>query len=57
MLDEQLLQILICPNCKGQIEYRENEAVIACVGRCKYEYGVVDGIPHMLIDEAKKPEN
>lgn len=57
MLDKQLLEILICPNCKGPVEYRESDAVIVCVGRCKYEYGVVDGIPHMLIDEAKKPEN
>jgi uncharacterized protein YbaR (Trm112 family) len=29
--------------------------VIACIGSCKYEYPVVDGIPHMLIDEARKP--
>lgn len=57
MLDEQLLQILICPNCKGDIEYRQNEQVIACVGECKYEYAVVDDIPHMLVDEARKPQN
>ncbi len=53
----ELLKILICPNCKGDIEYRETEQVIACIGECKYEYAVVDGIPHMLVDEAKKPKS
>lgn len=55
MLDEELLAILICPNCRGQIEYRSEEQVVACIGECKYEYAVVDDIPHMLIDEARKP--
>lgn len=58
MIDEKLLEILICPNCRGEIEYRSegaDHAVIACVGECRYEYPVVDGIPHMLVDDAKKP--
>ena len=54
-VDDQLIQLLICPNCRGEIEYREEEDLIVCVGECKYEYPVVDGIPHMLIEEAKKP--
>jgi uncharacterized protein YbaR (Trm112 family) len=56
LVDDELLKILICPNCKGEIEYRKDEEVIACVGECKYEYPVVDGIPHMLIEEARKPK-
>lgn len=55
-MDERLLEILICPNCRGDIVYREDDQTIACVGECKYEYPVVDGIPHMLIDEARKPK-
>ena len=55
-MDERLLEILICPNCRGDIVYREDDQIIACVGECKYEYPVVDGIPHMLIDEARKPK-
>lgn len=54
-LDEKLVEILRCPNCKGPIEYREQDQLIVCVGECRYEYPVVDDIPHMLIDEAKKP--
>lgn len=55
MVDAELLKILICPNCRGAIEYRQADQVIACVGECHYLYPVVDDIPHMLIDEARKP--
>lgn len=53
-VDQQLLDLLICPNCHGEIEYRPQQQIIACVGQCRYEYPVVDGIPHMLVDEARK---
>jgi uncharacterized protein len=55
-LDKELLDILICPNCRGDVEYREDEQVIVCLGRCRYRYPVRDDIPVMLIDEAVKPE-
>ena len=31
-LDKELLDILACPNCRGDVEYREQEQVIVCVG-------------------------
>ena len=54
-LDPKLLEVLICPNCHGEIEYREADEVIVCLGECGYRYPVRDGIPVMLIDEAEKP--
>ena len=54
-LDKELLDILACPNCRGEVEYREQEDVIVCLGECGYRYPVRDGIPVMLIDEAEKP--
>jgi hypothetical protein len=54
-LDQKLLDILICPNCHGDVEYIESESVIVCRGECKYRYPVRDDIPVMLIDEAEKP--
>ena len=54
-VDQQLLDILICPNCKGNVEYRPSEQKIVCVGQCRYAYPVRDDIPIMLIDEAEKP--
>jgi uncharacterized protein YbaR (Trm112 family) len=53
-LDKELLDILVCPNDRGEIEYRETEQVIVC-RKCGYRYPVRDGIPVMLIDEAEKP--
>ncbi|HVF54352.1 MAG TPA: Trm112 family protein [Actinomycetota bacterium] len=54
-LDERLLEILACPNCRGDIEYLEDEEIIECKGECGYRYPVRDGIPVMLIDEAERP--
>jgi uncharacterized protein len=54
-VDKELLDILACPNCRGDVEYREEEGFIECVGRCRYRYPVRDDIPVMLIDEAVKP--
>lgn len=54
-LDRKLLDILACPNCRGDVEYRETEQVIACTGGCRFQYPVRDDIPVMLIDEAIKP--
>jgi uncharacterized protein YbaR (Trm112 family) len=53
-LDPELLEILVCPNDRGEIEYREAEQVIVC-RTCGYRYPVRDGIPVMLVDEAEKP--
>jgi uncharacterized protein len=50
-LSPQLLQILVCPKCKGELVYREAESALVC-GVCKLRYAVRDDIPIMLIDEA-----
>lgn len=54
-VDKELLEILACPNCRGDVEYNEDEEIIACVGTCRYRYPVKDDIPVMLVDEAIKP--
>lgn len=48
----ELLEILVCPRCKGDLEYRESPESLACQA-CRLVYAVEDGIPIMLIDEAK----
>jgi uncharacterized protein YbaR (Trm112 family) len=53
-LDAELLEILVCPNDRGDVDYLEDEQVIVC-RTCGYRYPVRDGIPVMLIDEAEKP--
>ncbi len=53
-VDAELLEILVCPNDRGEIDYYEAEQVIVC-RTCRYRYPVRDDIPVMLIDEAEKP--
>jgi len=46
-----LLDILVCPKCKGELDYRPDEASLICPTD-KLRFAVKDGIPIMLIDEA-----
>jgi uncharacterized protein len=55
-IDAELLEILVCPNDRADVQYLEAEQVIVCSG-CGYRYPVRDGIPVMLIDEAEKPSS
>jgi len=50
-VDTQLLEILVCPKCKGELEYREQESSLNCHA-CALRYPIRDDIPVMLIDEA-----
>ena len=54
-VDAELLEILVCPNDRGDVSYLEAEQLIVCA-TCGYRYPVKDDIPVMLIDEAQKPE-
>lgn len=51
-LAPELLEILVCPKCKGELEYRTSPEALICRS-CRLVYPVEDGIPIMLIDEAK----
>ena len=50
-LSPDLLAILVCPKCKGDLEYREGEQSLVCHS-CRLRYPIRDDIPIMLIDEA-----
>ncbi|HJU73776.1 MAG TPA: Trm112 family protein [Gemmatimonadaceae bacterium] len=50
-LPAELLAILACPRCKGELEYREKESALLCQ-RCRLRYEIRDGIPILLLDEA-----
>lgn len=51
MIDPQLLEILACPDCKGDVE--EKDGSIVCL-KCGRKYPIRDGVPVMLIDESDK---
>ena len=53
MLDEKLLEILVCPVTKGPLEYdREKEELVCRASGLAYP--VRDGIPIMLESEARR---
>lgn len=56
-MDPRLLEILVCPLCKGPLDYRKhggpNEAELVCKP-CRLAYPVKDDIPLMLEDEARQ---
>lgn len=54
-ISQELLEILACPKCKGDLELTNGQDGLACKA-CKLLYRIDDDIPIMLIDEATKIE-
>ncbi len=52
-MDTKLLDILVCPICKGPLVYRKTERELICKP-CRLAYSIRDDIPVMLEDEARK---
>lgn len=51
-MDAKLLEILVCPLCKGALEYRKAEQELICQPD-KLAFPIRDGIPVMLEHEAR----
>jgi len=52
-VDPKLLEILVCPLCKGRLVYRREAGELVCKPD-RLAFPVKDGIPVMLEDEARK---
>ena len=52
-MDNKLLDILVCPLCKGPLRYKKTPAELVCKP-CRLAYPIQDDIPVMLEDEARK---
>ena len=52
-IDQELLDILACPKCKGDLTLTESQDGLVC-NACALKYQIKDDIPIMLIDEAEK---
>lgn len=53
MISKELLQILACPQCKGELTMTETGDGLLCYA-CKLKYLIKEGIPIMIIEEAQK---
>ena len=54
-LDPELLAIMACPKCHGELQQRSTPESLVCP-TCLLRYAIEDGIPNMLIDEASRLE-
>jgi uncharacterized protein len=52
MIDSKLLEILVCPKCRGDLIHSETPPSLTC-NHCRLVYEIRDGIPILLIDEAR----
>lgn len=54
--NEKLLEIIVCPECKEELNLKENKKGLKCE-RCKRVYPIDEnGIPHLLIEEGEVEE-
>jgi len=53
MIDDELMKILVCPACKGNVKLEGDKIVCR---KCGLRYPIRNGIPVMLIEEAEKDE-
>lgn len=53
MLDKELMKILACPKCKGNV--KEQKMFLVC-RRCQLAYPVLNNIPDMLLEDVWKLE-
>jgi uncharacterized protein YbaR (Trm112 family) len=51
VFDKKLLDVLVCPECKADLVYNSNELIC---NKCNLAYRIEDGIPIMLVDEARE---
>jgi len=51
-ISSELLEILVCPKCKEDIQLTEKKDGLIC-RHCRLIYEIRDDIPIMLIDEAR----
>lgn len=54
-MDNKLLEILVCPICKGPLVYRKEAQELVCNADA-LAFPIRDGIPVMLEEEARKME-
>lgn len=54
-VSQELLDILVCPKCKGELELVEDQSGLKCKP-CGLVYEIRDDIPIMLVEEAKPIE-
>ena len=53
ILDEFLLEVIVCPKCKGRLILKDNHLICE---NDKLRFKILDGIPDLLLEDAEKIE-
>jgi len=54
VLSKELLDVLACPKCKGDISYNQRAEKLTCEN-CRLRFSVIEGsIPNMLLKDAER---
>ena len=54
-MDKKQIEMMVCPECNSKLEYDNSSQELICES-CKIAFPVKDGIPVMLIEQARKLE-
>lgn len=52
-MDKKQLEMMACPECHGKLDYDDSNKELVC-NNCLLAFPVQDGIPVMLVEEARK---
>ncbi|HEX7077457.1 MAG TPA: Trm112 family protein [Candidatus Eisenbacteria bacterium] len=52
-IPDELLPLLVCPQCRGDLTYDREADRLVCPA-CRLRYPIVDEIPVMLVEEAER---
>ena len=52
-MDNKQIEMMVCPECNGKLEYNKTDNELTC-NSCQIAFPVKDGIPVMLIEEARR---
>jgi uncharacterized protein YbaR (Trm112 family) len=52
VLSDELLKIIVCPKCKGELAYKQDANRLDC-DNCRLSFRIEDDIPVLLIEEAE----
>jgi len=55
-MNKKQVELIACPECQGSLHYDKSNKELVC-DNCKLAYLIKDGIPVMLIEEARKLES
>lgn len=55
MIEPRLLEVLACPRCDTRPPLRLDGEELVCTV-CAWRYPIVNGIPHLLVEEAVEPK-